>query len=94
MTEKRDTYYDFTDVVPELIATAETSDYVESKMMMQAAREIAELRRCVRSVVDAYCLADQFSDGHKKVILGDQWHVWAHTLILNRTFTTAKEATP
>lgn len=92
MNERRDTYYDFTDVVPELVSTAETSDYVESKMMMQAAKEIAELRRCVRSIVDSYCLTG--GHGYKNVVVSGGWYVWAHTPIMNRTFTTAKEATP
>jgi len=94
MGNDRDTYYDRNDVVPELLHYADFADHVESRMMKQAAKEIEELRRCIRSTVDAYCFADQFSDGHKKVVLSGQWYVWAKTLIMNRTFTTASEVKP
>lgn len=84
---ERDTYYERNDVVPELLASAESADFVESLMMQQAAREIADLRRCLCVAVDAYCHADTHSDGHKQVVLSDTWHVWAQHLILNRVRT-------
>jgi hypothetical protein len=79
------------DVVDDLRGVTESVDtgYCDKLVVRQAIVEIVKLRRCIRSVVDAYCLADKFSDGHKQVVLSDQWHVWAQTLILNRTLTAA-----
>ena len=95
---ERDTYYDRNDVVEELRASAEYADHCDAHMLTQAASEIVQLRRCVRSVVDAYLLGDVVDtkvgdeDMCKLLVLSQQWYVLAQTLILNRSMDEVQAA--